>query len=266
MEQEGVENSSVEVTTQINSLTALVENLRRELEELKRESGPSSQKQQEGRWGPCNLARTLEDLPDNQFLSIQESRDQIKGLSILPDDSEGRKPRIFDLHGEKHYGILTGKGAALGAREEYAVLYASLTYLSAANAVLEEEMGEAAKDPEDPELARLCATLHTYRGTEQLLRNRLGFIRFSQEEQTDRQLLQHVRKELFQPAAAGFGSDSLDKIIQGFEDQTRKQTIKSIAAASARGGEFSSTSSSPSTSKFKKRTGGSEPSKGGLPK
>ena len=266
MEQSEInaEPSPPDLAAQVSALTELVGVLGRQIAELRNGEGPAIDRW-EGRWGPGNLAKTLEGLLSNQFLAIQEVRDQIKGFGIFPDDADGRRPRILDLHGEKYFGFLLSKSAALGAKEEYTVLYSALIYLTGANVALEEEMGDSAANAEDPEFARLCGVLHTYRGIEQLLRNRLGFIRFSLEEDSDRSLLQQVRRELFQPTT-GFGSDDLDAIVKNFQEQTRKQTIKSIAAASARS---DTRSSATPPSKFKrvgKSTSAGTPQKGGSEK
>ena len=153
------------------------------------------------------------------------------GFNVYPPASETIRPHLFDLHGDKTYGLLTSTKRK-GALEEYKILAPILLYLSCLILAFREQIHDRF-DAEGQEVS--APLLLSFNECEGWLRKRMAFVRAqSQTDEHDPNFVEYLRSEIYNKTAASvLGSDEFKLLQENYAQAKGRASLAAGAKLSA---------------------------------
>jgi hypothetical protein len=141
---------------------------------------------------------------------------------VIPAAGAPLAPHLYDLHGDRTYGLLKD-GNRKSECEEYRLLVCISLYLSVANKAIEETIGEGLT-PENSDTAILRPIINTYQEVESWFRKRIAFIRAkAASTNQDGQYIEYLRSHIYgQGDSAELGSAAIKKLEILFTAETQR--------------------------------------------
>jgi len=166
-----------------------------------------------------------QEVPVKEFFNIREG-DIVQrieaGFPVIPPAGALLAPHLYDLHGDRTYGLLKD-GNRKSECEEYRLLVCISLYLSVANKAIEETIGEGLT-PENSDTAILRPIINTYQEVESWFRKRIAFIRAkAASTNQDGQYIEYLRSHIYgQGDSAELGSAAIKKLEILFTAETQR--------------------------------------------